>query len=115
MRDAGSDKPGYGKRFFPRRGIRAIKRIQLEVIPYLLSTSRVLNYGEVILNCIGLEWGLLEQINKFRFFGNDLVLSKADVIFLGASQIPIGTYSQHADEGKNAHQDAEKILQEFHA
>ncbi len=66
--------------------------------------------GEVRLNCIGLELVLLEQINKFRFFGNDLVLSYADVILLGASQIPIDTYSQHADEGKNAHQDTEKTL-----
>ena len=73
-----------------------------------------MNYCEVILNSICLEWGLFEQINKFRFFGNDLVLSNADVILLGAGQIPIGTYSQHADEGKEANQNTEKILQEFH-
>ena len=58
---------------------------------YCFGAAQKREAGEVILNCIGLELVLLEQINKFRFFGNDLVLSYADVILLGASQIPIDT------------------------
>jgi hypothetical protein len=49
---------------------------------YCFGAAQKREAGEVILYCIGLELVLLEQINKFRFFGNDLVLSYADVILL---------------------------------